>query len=469
MIIAAIYRVKSLESAWKEGERMRKVLCALVMALAAFTLSGCAMPRLTLNSEDLYALPTLPANYTELNTQLSAILEAGAEYAAPTSGANIQSVQLVDLDGDGREEAVAFFRNAEEEKPLKIYIFTDTGDSYEQAGLIEGSGTGIYSIAYTDLNGDGRMELLVGWTATAELRVLEVYALRPGGAEILVSSDYVKYTTADLNQDQRQELVVFHADEGGDGVADYYVWQEDGNFTSQSSARLSVTMAELNQQGRVTQGTLREEAPALFVTGVTDLARAVTDILAVRNGELANIVLSDLTGVSGEIAPFAALYPADLNNDGITEVPAPVDVYAADEEGPSFRRVDWYAYDASGQSQMVLRTYHNVEDRWYLRLPEAWVDQIWVSRSTMTDEAVVTFFHLGESGAEPILRITAISGSSRETRAARSGRFLLSRQSEIIYTGELLEANSAWKYGVTPDEVREAFSLITPEWTAGDY
>ena len=29
----------------------------------------------------------------------------GTEYAAPVSGANIQPVQLADLDGDGREEA----------------------------------------------------------------------------------------------------------------------------------------------------------------------------------------------------------------------------------------------------------------------------------------------------------------------------------------------------------------------------
>ena len=47
-------------------------------------------------------------------------------------------------------------------------------------------------------------------------------------------------------------------------------------------------------------------------------------------------------------------------------------------------------------------------------------------------------------------------------------RFLLSRQPEIIYTAELLDANENWKYGITADGVREAFSLITTEWAAGD-
>lgn len=451
---------------------MHKILRNLTlvgMIFLASMLSGCTIPKLTLNSEDLYSLPTLPAKYTELNTQLNEILESGAEYAAPTSGANIQSVQLVDLDGDGREEAVAFFRNAAEEKPLKIYIFTATEDSYQKTELIEGSGTGIYSIAYTDLDGDGRMELLVGWKATTELQVLEVYALRPGGAALLVRSDYVKYTAMDLDQDQRQELVVLHADEGGDGVADYYSWQEDGSLASQSSARLSVTMAELNQQGRVTQGKLQEEVPALFVTGVTDASRAVTDILSVRNGELTNVVLSDLTGVSGEIAPFCSLYPSDINNDGLTEVPSPIQVSSMMETGAAYQRVDWYAYNAGGQSSLALHTYHDVEDRWYLRLPEEWLNHIWVGRATMPDEAAVTFYILDGEAMEPFLRITAITGSSRENRAVRGGRFLLSRQSEVIYTAELLDANDTWQYGVTADEVREAFSLITSEWSAGDY
>ena len=99
------------------------VLSGLLLA-ALYLLPGCSVPKMIFNPQDLYALPTLPEKYTDLNTLLSAILDGGAEYAAPTSGTNTQPVQLVDLDGDGREEAVAFFRNPNDEKPLKIYIFT---------------------------------------------------------------------------------------------------------------------------------------------------------------------------------------------------------------------------------------------------------------------------------------------------------------------------------------------------------
>lgn len=50
----------------------------------------------------------------------------------------------------------------------------------------------------------------------------------------------------------------------------------------------------------------------------------------------------------------------------------------------------------------------------------------------------------------------------------RTGRFILGRNDGVIYAGELLKGNEGWADGVTEDEVRNAFSLIAPEWSAGD-
>lgn len=107
----------------RRKRRIMSGLLALCIALSVLPLSACTAPKLTLDPEELYALPELPERYTALNKQLSAIQESGAEYAAPVSGSNIQPVQMMDLDGDGREEALAFFRQSDGEKPLKIHIY----------------------------------------------------------------------------------------------------------------------------------------------------------------------------------------------------------------------------------------------------------------------------------------------------------------------------------------------------------
>ena len=100
----------------RRKRRIMSGLLALCIALSVLPLSACTAPKLTLDPEELYALPELPERYTALNKQLSAIQESGAEYAAPVSGSNIQPVQMMDLDGDGREEALAFFRQSDGEK-----------------------------------------------------------------------------------------------------------------------------------------------------------------------------------------------------------------------------------------------------------------------------------------------------------------------------------------------------------------
>ena len=99
---------------------MRKMMAALVLSALVLVLSGCVF---TKPEASLYRLPKLSGEYESLESQIDALLSSGAEYAAPTSGSNLQSVQMIDLDGDGDEEAVAFFRRANDKKPMKIYIF----------------------------------------------------------------------------------------------------------------------------------------------------------------------------------------------------------------------------------------------------------------------------------------------------------------------------------------------------------
>ena len=108
----------------RRKRRIMSGLLALCIALSVLPLSACTAPKLTLDPEELYALPELPERYTALNKQLSAIQESGAEYAAPVSGSNIQPVQMMDLDGDGREEALAFFRQSDQRIYQRLFLLS---------------------------------------------------------------------------------------------------------------------------------------------------------------------------------------------------------------------------------------------------------------------------------------------------------------------------------------------------------
>ena len=97
----------------------RKILGLMALLLCLTGLSGCVFSSV----EEMYALPKSSEAYVNLQAKINTE-KGNAEYIAPLSGENRQTIQLVDVDGDGVQEAVAFFRDAQAEangidKPAK--------------------------------------------------------------------------------------------------------------------------------------------------------------------------------------------------------------------------------------------------------------------------------------------------------------------------------------------------------------
>ena len=107
----------------------------LPVLMSLLLLAGCTMP----SGDELLAAPKPPGNYQTLQTKLEELLASGVSYTTPTTGENRSSVQLVDLDGDGAEEAIVFFRGATSatSNDFKVYIYKKNGDDYRCTGSIE--------------------------------------------------------------------------------------------------------------------------------------------------------------------------------------------------------------------------------------------------------------------------------------------------------------------------------------------
>ena len=214
---------------------------ALLVALLVLVLGLCGCS-LETSAENLFTLPKVPVEYAGLSEKLNTYLENGYEYMAPAGGSNIQSLQMVDMDGDGSEEAVAFFRHTSDEKPLKIMIFRAEQESFELYCTIESGGTSIDSVSYRDFNGDGRLEVAVGWRISTEVQTVALYGLKPESPTLLMQSGYVRCAVDDLNSDGMFDLLLLRVNAEGSSIAEHYVWQE-GELRVAGTCRLSSTPA----------------------------------------------------------------------------------------------------------------------------------------------------------------------------------------------------------------------------------
>ena len=427
-------------------------LTGVALALA-WLLGGCTAPS---SAESLFTLPRLPIEYTDLSRQINELVEQGYEYASPGSGRNIQSVQMVDLDGDGDEEAVAFFRRSSDEKPLKIFIFRANDDTYEQLCTIESSGTAVDSVYYQDLTGDGRMELVVGWRISTDVQTVAAFTVEEEPAALMQSS-YVRYSIEELDGDGVPSLLLFRLDDEGNSIAEFYSWRNDVMAVSYST-NLTSTMAEL-ARGSVVSGRLDADHAAVFVTGVTDEAVAVTDIITYRSGVgLVNLAIEPQTGNSGVVFPYMQLRPQDIDGDGVVEVPDP----QVNEAGKTTGIVDWLAYNEDGEESLVMTTYHNLAGGWYFILPEEWHGRASVSSADSGINELQTVLSL--DGRE-VGVIYTLTGENRENRASRGSRQVIKRQTGTTYAGEILPLGE--KMGLTDELLRQNFRIISSQWSMG--
>ncbi len=438
---------------------MKRVFRVLPLLLLLVLTGGCSLGG---GIDALYSLPQMADEYLELQHAIDGGLASGAVYSAPVDGVHRQSVQLCDLNGDGTEEAVAFF-SAAGEKPLKIWFFIQTEDAYEKAAVIEGDGSSIESIDYVDLDGDGWLEAVVGWGMGGDLKMLEVYTLRGFQAASIAAADYSRYLTADLNGDGRKELVVVRRGSAeSPGSVTLYSVAGDGETVSVSE-RLS---AGLDGITKLAAGALEDTPYAVFVEGSCQ-GGLVTDILTYRDGVLKNITLEPAGGVSeGTLRASTASFQ-DLLGNGKPLVPLPRSLPVQGET--VFRVLDWYGYDSRGERGIVCTTYHNYSDSWYLILPESWGRAITVRRedSDMGERAVVFSLWNGEGEqVTDFLALYSLSGENRYELAARPGRVIIRESGETVYAAELRAEGIDWSGAPDMNYLRQNFRLIYAEWNA---
>lgn len=420
----------------------------------ALLLCGCTISAPT----ELYSLPQPSEEYLQLQTLLNQQVASGSEYAAPTGGNYRQSVQFYDLDGDGIEEVLAFFRDGDQIP--RICIYKDDGEAYTLALTIQGEGGSIARVEYADLDGNLGSELIVVWNYTSDLRLLRVYAIASDSSSILFEESEREFTVADLDGDGRQELLTLQYDETGNGTLCRHSFSREREFATESAP----LTRGLTTPSRFRTGTLYDDKTALFVEGaLDDGATTVTDIFAMDGETFRNVAYRSYSESSAARREYP-IYAADVNGDKRLEVPMAFRLTAEEDVETVYWLYDWYGFSSDGTRQMVCSTYHCTSDGWYLILPESLRQGLQIRREdTVSGERTVVLSGLdADGGVQDMLVVYTLTGENRQERAKLAGRFLLREDDTTIYAARLPKDSS-----LTQEDAINGFRLIYTEWNIG--
>ena len=438
----------------------KRIWKAFAVTLAALLLSGCA----PLTVAEMYALPKRSEEYAHLQAAIDMAM-AGLSYSAPVSGENQQTVQMADLDGDGIDEYLVFAKG-NTEKPLQILIFSQTEEGKCQImTVIESNGSAFERVEYVEIDHSPGCEIVVGRQVSDQLMGnVSVYSFREGYARQIMTSAYSIFLACDLDKDDKGELVLIHPGESefGAGSAVLYNFR-NGEMERSLEVDLSCKAQDVR---RITMSNLQDGHPAVYVASAADDGTTITDVLALKRGNLVNISASSESGTSVQTLRNYAVYGDDLNGDGVFELPEliPMQLISMDYNIERQYLIRWYSMDSMGKIHHKLHTFHNYAGGWFVRLDSEWAEQVTIEQMGNT----YIFYLWNESFTEaiPLFTIYVMTGSDRESQANADNRFPLYRTDEVVYAARL-ERNSM-QFGITKESMIKSFGRIHQEWRTGE-
>ena len=436
------------------------ILTVLLFCCILVGLCGCS------NGEELLKLPKPPSAYLALQRQFDSILKDGTSYTAPTAGTNRNQVQFVDLDGDGKDEVLSFFRSTSTDmSALHAYVYKEKNNGYEQVASISGPGDSFDSVWYPQLDSTGKTAIVLGWKlGTTPVCGMQVYLYENGQLRTVYSGEYTGIIVADLNGNDTDEILLLRHSSTADAGTATILSYESGELKPISTAPLS---AGITNPLRIRLTDIGYGENTVTIESCAFEKAYVTDLLTMKNGVLTSLLYSDSTKTSILSYRYLPIYSCDIDKDGFTEIPRPevLPGYEPDSETIQWS-IDWCRYDPNTFLNRITTTYLNIRDHWYLTIPDDLIGNYTVEHGSVSENVSSIVFYRwnrpeGKRG-DMLWEIYKLTGEDRYHFAEENQLWELARTHDAVYALRYGSNPTALSYSVA--KLSDLFHLIETEW-----
>lgn len=353
--------------------------------------SGCGAPKAP---SDLLRAPSQGNADGTITSIVKSFLPAGSHLTVPVHSESGSAIQLQDLDKDGQNEIMAFYKTDKTDFEVNTLVLSQTGGEWNKLTAITGVGSELDYVQFVDVTADGQPDVLLGFSGGKGLsKELAVYSLKDGAMSEILKQPYDHLAVGDLT---------------GSGQTDVALFQTTFTTDMQPSARLQLFRLAGGQQqsisdqafdGAIIQAQFAKAAPganALFVDVAIGAHSSYTSLLTWENGKFIDILAADdyhheelsdsgnitLTplapqadsklGVSNMAIRDYPLYSTDVNRDGIVEIGFLVPPAGTESMAPLATPFITKYYQWDGQTGLVFT--EEQFDRWgfNFHIPQSW-------------------------------------------------------------------------------------------------
>lgn len=387
---------------------MKYVKAVICLILVSMMLTGCSF-RMSSSIEDLIGPVSPFGDNADIQEALDSYAKNGFSLKTPSGGENISSYNFFDVDGDGKDEALAFYEPSDNLNTISLALIKKVNDKWSVVDNIKGDGKDIYSISFSDVNADDKVELLVCWDVISNSSNHNLSVYRITGSddklELKQIGDSVainNYIVVDYNQNSTNELLLFELN-GSYSSAKAELYSLRGNkFKLLGETKLdSHVSAYTNLQIENAENDIRIYADAISTDGSTML----TEIVYWSNAydTIVSPFYNYSTGLTKGTRRGLKLECRDVNDDGLIEIPYSHKTKSSMPK--KVKAVDWKIYK---NTTLVHSSYSLVvnDDNYMVVVPKDTIDKISVSYDNDARELVVKQSKKLVFSIRPVLKAT---------------------------------------------------------------
>lgn len=435
----------------------KKIIAILLLAAICLPLSGCNL--INGDTRTMMRAPQPNNMQEQLAGAITDALGSNLIYVSPKSGkTNLrQSILLTDLDGDGTDEVMIFYKPEESSEAgdaAHIAMFREDEDGrWQQQKSIEGLSGEIDYIDLWDFDNNGTKDLLVGWSrGESSPRVLTAYDMDEGASPSPLFQE--PYTESRFFESDSQFVFILNiADRtAGTGSAKIMAVQ-DGALKAVASCAVDGT-GDSVQDIKYARVNSQEYAIILDIRRGNNMS---TQFLFWGESGLSNPHMVD-----GALDPalvretnFASM---DIDKDGVVEIPSAwsLPVYPNLPEGNQMSVLtDWSTLNvltanALGGAPVLKHDFYcvmNAAYGYYYIVPPEWVGKVtcyqardnsmhfyYVGAAADAPEHMFSIYQMAEEDLADRLKL----GNWYELRSDKDTLFVINMAEDMSEEAELL-------------------------------
>ena len=346
---------------------MNKSLLAAVAAGAILLLSGCSP--IQMDVEELMSPPKLTAEQAEIDSALKQALGENVKLKYPKSGDFRSAFVFHDIDGDGEEEAIVFYQLDSSTTWLTVMDRTDGQwrSTYSSSGL----GDDVDFISFANVTDPQREDIVIGWSGESQGdNKVSLYTYEDGRLRSMFKDSYQQLVIVPSDEEGMDQLVLLTLGDSQSSTAKLV--RKRGTRVAQSSK------VDLNGKARefaqIAYGSLPDGTKALFVDEMVSGGQMATEVLAIQNGELRNLMQED-----EEETNFSAtrrdiqVECMDVDGDGYLEIPTATLMpgYRELQEGERLYQVTFCSMEDGALVEKQTAAV-NLSQGYMIRYPDSW-------------------------------------------------------------------------------------------------